>query len=301
MAWTTTHDLSRFLATAGDFLRARPDRHTVLLSVCAALGSVGLDVYGEHPPVFGWWRTPEGGVEGVFLWTPPYPVSVSPMPREAAERLPCVLAGHDPPYTEVRGYVPTAETFCAAHVRRTGDTARVRSRERLFRLDALRPPQPPPPGRARRASAADRDLLVDWWAAFRRDTGIRGDSDTRLLDDRVADGRLWLWEAGSEPVSMAGSAPAVAGTSRVGPVYTPDALRGRGYAGAVTAAATRAALEQGLRQVLLFTDLANPTSNALYRRLGYVPVEDHVVIAFSSAHGSGRRAGQEQKISQQSS
>jgi predicted GNAT family acetyltransferase len=30
--------------------------------------------------------------------------------------------------------------------------------------------------------------------------------------------------------------------------------------------------------VLLFTDLANPTSNALYQRLGYRAVEDRLVL-----------------------
>jgi len=52
--------------------------------------------------------------------------------------------------------------------------------------------------------------------------------------------------------------------SRIGPVYTPPEHRGHGYAAAVTAAAARGALERGARQVLLYTDLANPTTNRLY-------------------------------------
>jgi predicted GNAT family acetyltransferase len=75
---------------------------------------------------------------------------------------------------------------------------------------------------------------------------------------------------------------------RVGPVYTPPELRGRGYAGAATAAASQAALDVGVREVVLYTDLANPTSNALYQRLGYRPVEDRVVFSFEPAH---RRLG----------
>lgn len=41
----------------------------------------------------------------------------------------------------------------------------------------------------------------------------------------------------------------------------------------------------GVSQVLLFTDLANPTSNALYQRLGYQPVADRLVLAFSKEGG----------------
>jgi predicted GNAT family acetyltransferase len=68
---------------------------------------------------------------------------------------------------------------------------------------------------------------------------------------------------------------------RVGPVYTPPELRRRGYAAAVTAAISRAALDAGASAVLLFTDLANATSNALYQRLGYRPVEDRIELSFS--------------------
>ena len=294
MAWTTTNDLKDFLTSAGDFLRTWPDRHTVLLSVCATLEGVGPDVYGDHPPVFGWWRGPDGAVTGAFVWTPPHPVSVSPMPREAAERLPSALTDHDPQYTEVRGYAPVAEAFAVAHVRRTGDATRVRSRERLFRLGELRPPHPAPPGRARPATPDDRELLLGWWTAYRRDAGLARGTDSRLLDDRIADGRLWLWEADAGPVSMAGAGAAIAGAARVGPVYTPTALRGHGYAGAATSAVTQAALDAGASDVLLFTDLANATSNALYERLGYAPVEDHVVVTFLRGGGvPGDAAGGE--------
>ncbi len=70
---------------------------------------------------------------------------------------------------------------------------------------------------------------------------------------------------------------------RVGPVYTPPELRGRGYAGAATAAVSQAALGAAVREVVLYTDLANPTSNALYERLGYRPVEDRVIFSFAPA------------------
>lgn len=79
---------------------------------------------------------------------------------------------------------------------------------------------------------------------------------------------------------MAGATRTVAGTARVAPVYTPAGLRGRGYAGAATAAVSRAALDAGAEEVVLFTDLANPTSNALYRRIGYEPVVDRVALDF---------------------
>jgi predicted GNAT family acetyltransferase len=74
----------------------------------------------------------------------------------------------------------------------------------------------------------------------------------------------------------------IAGTARIGPVYTPPPSRGRGYGSAVTAAITELAVRLGAESVVLFTDLANPTSNSIYSRLGYEPVEDRVVITYDS-------------------
>jgi predicted GNAT family acetyltransferase len=99
----------------------------------------------------------------------------------------------------------------------------------------------------------------------------------RIAAARIAEGDFLLWfDAEGVPVSVAGFTPIVAGTARIGPVYTPPELRGRGYAGAVTAAAGQTLRDRGAAEVLLFTDLANPTSNALYQRIGYRAVTDRV-------------------------
>lgn len=82
---------------------------------------------------------------------------------------------------------------------------------------------------------------------------------------------------------MAAVSRVIEGQARVHLVYTPPADRGRGHAAGVTAAAGRAALDAGADHVLLFTDLANPTSNALYQRLGYRPVTDHLGVEFEPA------------------
>ena len=44
-------------------------------------------------------------------------------------------------------------------------------------------------------------------------------------------------------------------------------------------------------EVVLYTDLANPTSNALYERLGYRPVEDRTELSFAPAAGSQAPGG----------
>ncbi len=79
---------------------------------------------------------------------------------------------------------------------------------------------------------------------------------------------------------MAGRNKTAAGVARVGPVYTPIGHRRRGYGAAVTEACTRVALERDTQDVVLFADLSNPTSNAIYQQIGYRPLRDHLVIDF---------------------
>ncbi|MER7687488.1 GNAT family N-acetyltransferase [Streptomyces sp. NPDC097610] len=68
---------------------------------------------------------------------------------------------------------------------------------------------------------------------------------------------------------------------RVDPVYAPTHFRRGGYAGAVTAEVSRAALAIGSTDIVLFADPTNPTSNALYQRMGYAYVTDFTGYRFS--------------------
>ncbi|EST37684.1 hypothetical protein N566_11710 [Streptomycetaceae bacterium MP113-05] len=281
MAWTITGDLDAFRTQADALLRARPDRNTVLLTVSTALAGLGMDLYGHTPPWFGWWRTADGRVGGAVLCTPPHPAVLSAMPEAAAVQLSVTLAERDPVPPGVNGPATVTEAFAATYGPLVGADTRVLRNERLFRLGTLRPPRPAHPGRDRPATEADRDLLVAWGAAFRRDVGLRPADDRRMMEDRIRAGRITLWETASGPVAMASMGAPAAGTIRIGPVYTPRRHRGRGYGAAATAARSQAALNAGVGDVLLFTDLANPTSNALYRRLGYRPLGDYTSYEFA--------------------
>ncbi len=100
------------------------------------------------------------------------------------------------------------------------------------------------------------------------------------IDSAVDDRRCWLWRDDTGmPVSMACRRAVIDGSARVGPVYTPPHHRGHGYGSAVTAAATRSILDEGAVPVL-FTDLANPTSNKIYQELGYYPIAERMTITF---------------------
>jgi GNAT superfamily N-acetyltransferase len=163
-----------------------------------------------------------------------------------------------------------------------GREAAARTRERLFRCDVLDTPAGVA-GSARPSGVDDRELLIDWFTRFMDEAmgGSRADREIAdLVDQALAVQRVWLWlDAGGAPVSLARRQSPAFGVARIGPVYTPPAVRGHGYGSAVTAAATREVLDSRAVPVL-FTDLANPTSNAIYQRLGYRPVSDHLLIRY---------------------
>jgi GNAT superfamily N-acetyltransferase len=283
MAWTLSADVSRYLARAGEFLRSRPAEHSVLLTVTEAVRIGGPGTFGDDPPLFGWYTRDGGPVTAACVHTPPYPVALTAMPDLAAAALARTLADRRRPVAGVGGPPGPARAFAGQWQRQTGQPAHVSRRERLYRLGELAPPDPAPPGRARAAAATDTALLLAWLAAFQSEADPAGGPVRRaMVDERISYGGLTVWEAGDGPVSLAGRTRAVAGQARIGPVYTPPAHRGHGYGGAVTIAVSQQALAAGVAEVLLYTDLANPTSNALYQRLGYQPVTDSVQLRFTA-------------------
>jgi GNAT superfamily N-acetyltransferase len=297
MGWVTTGEVSEFITEAGSFLREERARNTILLTVAetARLNPRRFTASASpavRSPLYGWWTpgpdgadavrgTVGGAVRGAFLHTPLFPVLLSGIPAEAAAELAArTLAGR--PITGVNGYAEAARAFSEAWAANTGGAVEVHLRSRLYRLAELTWPDPMPAGAPRVAEDGDAALLTDWFAAFSdevNDMGARDHADA--VRERLSYGGLTIWEAAGEPVSIAGLTRQVAGMVRVGPVYTPPRARGHGYASAVTAEVSRAALAAGADEVLLYTDLANPVSNSIYQRIGFRVVEDRVVLAFT--------------------
>ncbi|MEE1772851.1 GNAT family N-acetyltransferase [Streptomyces sp. JV185] len=273
MTWTFTDNVDVFLDAAGASLAARPAENTLILTVAETLRQRGPHAYGDAAPLLGWWRGADGEVAGTLVRTPPYPPMLGSVAPEAVGPLAAAL-----PLTRISADRAAAEVLAA-----TWPGHRVDEEQRLHRLATLVPPSPAPSGRPRAAVAADRELLLSWHHAFADEIGQSGTHVERLVEDRTASGGLTLWEDGGVPVAMAAVSPRLAGMVRVVTVYTPPENRGRGYAAAVTAEISRAAREAGAREVLLFTDLANPTSNGVYRRIGFRPVSDRLVV--SAAEG----------------
>ena len=143
---------------------------------------------------------------------------------------------------------------------------------------------PAAPGAPRVASGADCDWLVAMQTAFIAELNLP-DSPERMramMPKRVAHGDFWIWDDPA-PVAYAGFNDAAPDFARVAPVYTLPAHRGKGYATALVAALSRELLARGKRKLFLTTDAANPTSNAIYARIGYRPENEACHFDFVTA------------------
>ncbi|MET8561071.1 GNAT family N-acetyltransferase [Streptomyces flaveolus] len=281
--WHLTEDVDDFLSRAGAFLRSRPALHTTPLSVTEKVRTLGAAAYGGRFPVFGRLER-EGEVHATFHRFPSRGLVVTSLTAEQADTLAArlvALVGHSLPF--VTAEQSTATAFAEAWQRHTGAISTLRVRLHLYRLGTLTPPEPFPAGRGRLVGEREHEQLMRWCREFAADVGEDVTIDAASwAGTRFAEKRYTFWETpDGTPVSMAGANPMAGGQIRVDPVYTPAHLRGRGYAGAVTVEVSRAALAAGAEEVVLYTNAANPTSNALYQRLGYVRLTDFVVYDFS--------------------
>jgi predicted GNAT family acetyltransferase len=281
--WYLTDDVDDFLARAGGFLRSRPGPHVMQLTWAERVRTRGAGAFGCEAPVFGVLER-AGEVRATCYWLRPRALGLSPLSPEQADALAARLAALGHPPRSVSADHGTATAFAEAWQRRTGATPALRDTQvRLYRLGTLTPPEPMPAGRGRVLGERDLDQVMFWCGEFAKAVGETVDIAS-WSRTRFADKRYTLWETpDGTPVSVAGMNPLIGGQVQVDVVYTPAHLRGHGYAGAVTVEVSRAALAAGARDVVLFADLANPTSNALYQRLGYRTLADWAAYDFSSA------------------
>jgi len=280
-------DPANWLALVTPLLSRDEARHNLLFGIADTLIH-RPHAYARHSV---WIAAENDRVTGVALRTPPYNVIVATpdggsVPDALAEAL--VTAGEDLP--GVSGVRSDAEAFADAWVARAGGTWHVRMTQGVYRLDEVRP-VPATSGAARVAGPDDEPVLLDLVQAFADESlpdTMRDPESTRrtvaghLVAD-AAQGGFWIWEDRGRAVSISGHGGRTPSGIRIGPVYTPPDVRGRGYATGLVAAQSAWLLALGRRFCFLYTDLANPTSNGIYRRIGYVQRHEALDIGFERA------------------
>lgn len=261
-----------FLERAGAFLLRDEPRNNLILGIADTIASTDL-----YPESCFWIVESVGEVAAAALRTPPHKLILAHTENiEAVASLREVLRTEELPGAV--GTPPSVEWFAR------GRESTVVMAQGVFALERVAEVMRAP-GAPRRATTDDRDLVLRWLHDFHAEAISPGAPplDGRGIDLRLASGGdrgYWLWEDDGAPVSLAGWGGRTPNGVRVGPVYTPPELRGRGYATTLVADLSQWLLDEGRRFCFLYTDLSNPTSNAIYERIGYVRVADSRELAF---------------------
>jgi predicted GNAT family acetyltransferase len=271
-----------FLERAGPSLRGEEVRYALILGVSNRLMH-DLHEYGVDDP---WFLTLEedGELSAAALRTPPFDVLVASFSEAALEIAERLAVEAEKAFDEIPGVVgepAVADTFAAAWCKARGVRIGHTMRQRIYGLTEVNSIVPAS-GRMRQASMDDRELVERWLAGFYKDTF------GHVEDERIAErgtkmlrrGDVYLWED-DLPVSMAARTRPTGEVVTIGMVYTPPEHRNRGYASSCVAALCAMQLESGYRYCTLYTDLSNPTSNKIYKRIGFKEVCDSVNHTFS--------------------
>ena len=278
-------DVDAFMAQAGEYLAAREAEHNLFFGIAAQIRSAP-ELFAIDPPTYAVVTDAGERVVAATMRTPPNNQVLSQVDdSDAVDLLADALAGERLP--GILGPRGAAERFATRWAERNGAMARLDVAERIFRLERLVPPERPAEGRWRLAEGADSDIIASWLRAFHAEAtpGQPPLADAEAVAERWTQGlyrQMYLWEDGGRVVSMVGAGGQTPNGIRIGPVYTPPDDRGRGYASSLTAATSRDQMDRGHRFCFLFTDLANPTSNKIYRAIGYEPVCDVDMYRFDA-------------------
>jgi GNAT superfamily N-acetyltransferase len=271
MALVVHHDPQAFLVAARPIVADDPARRA------------SVEAFLQRPA-----SAPDEVVTRMAIWTGPGrpavlyqrgdgPVVIGACTAEAARAAADWMGDAYPALASVVGSEAACEAFAGRWGAPNGGTWRVRTRMRNHMLRALVEPRAAS-GSARVAAGQDLPWIIEHQQAFAREAGIPDSSASmaRIARERLAGGGFRIWRDGTD-VAYAGFSEAGPEAARVAPVFTLPAHRGRGYASSLVATIVREQLARG-RLVFLVTDIANPTSNALYARLGFQPLDDFVSV-----------------------
>lgn len=281
-------DVDEFASLVVPVLEASEAENNLPLGIISA---VRAGDYRERAPFFA--VVHEGplassdSIVAIALRTPPFPVLIALTARAALPEAAQLLATelHRVFGAEIGGFNADARigpSYVRAWTELTGVEAAVHMRLRIFRCAAVKPTARVA-GFGRPATTGDREVLRTMITGFYHDAlpdeydpkAVEKFVDGSLTADPTQRGLL-LWDVDGEVVSMAAYKGATPHGIRISAVYTPPEHRSHGYASACVAELTRQLLQRGREFCFLFTDLSNPTSNKIYREIGYEPVSDHV-------------------------
>lgn len=185
----------------------------------------------------------------------------------------------------VVGDQETAWKFADAWTEKMGGQTSILMDQGLYRTDSVNPRLEKSPGTWRVANRKEAPLLEEWYLLFEEETGIGISSSAeaaRKIDAFIEGKEVYIWEVEGEVVScMKKARPSKRGIT-VSFVFTPKKHRCKGYARTLVAEVTEELLVE-YDFAMLYTDLKNPTSNKIYKEIGYEQIANPVHLVFGAS------------------
>lgn len=274
MEWKWYQEIGEYMEKARPLLEKKEDLYSLFLGV------LGQIEQGRYETFYLGLAEDGQGVAALALMTPPHPLQLI-VCREDANVEALVANEFRNAKIEIFGVIGdkgTAKRFADTW----GGLSEIAMDQGLYRIDAVRKKLAKSPGSWRVANRLDAPLLVDWYQLFGEDTGI-GNPSQEEAEEKIADfisrKEVFLWEDGGRAVScMKKARPSKHGIT-VSFVFTPKELRKKGYARTLVAEVTEELLNE-YDFAMLYTDLANGTSNKIYQEIGYEQIANPVHLKF---------------------
>jgi len=267
-----SEDPAFVIKRAAKFLSSEPVLHNLILSILHSRATQG-------DPGRYWIAVRGEEAAGVLVQSPlEYPATLTPMEPRAMLAIVDAIAEAGVALAGVNGDAATAASFAGQWSERCKSAATPFQGMRLYELLELGE-APRTGGHLRQAGPTDRSLMILWTRAFQDEIGESADDTERRVDQALAGGQIWLWDQNGETTSIAVGREPAQGVVRLAGVYTPPEKRKHGYAAACVHALSKHLRDRGCR-CILYTDLGNPTSNSIYRRIGYKAVAEALRYRF---------------------
>jgi RimJ/RimL family protein N-acetyltransferase len=250
------------------------------------MGHAGKDTTDWRDPVNWLMATisDDKGIQLTAIMTPPHNITLYATDNNInPEAITCLIEGLGD--REIPGILTEktlAEYFAKAYSLRKGLTFTTIMSQRIYELTEVNP-DIPKVGTVRLLEEKDMHFFPYWAEAFyaaanygQTEMSIPQTAEPYLY--RLASRKLYILEDNGIPVSMAGFTREMQTAIGVAFVYTPPYERGKGYATSIVAQISQLALDKRYTKCVLYTDLANPTSNSIYQKIGYRPVCDSLQL-----------------------
>jgi RimJ/RimL family protein N-acetyltransferase len=278
-------DVNKFLALCTPFLIEHETENNLLFGILNTLRE-DIHHYSKEclPELIS--ITLEDEVKLIAIRTPPFNQLIS-----YTENLKTIyflvdeLIKRNPILPGILGFNDGALLFSQLWAERTSSKFILSMHERIYRLTKVNP-KTLGPNVFTHAAIDEKDLISDWIKGFIRECFPDTPEDavvesTEGIEKGIKGKKFYVLKVGDKPVSMVKSSGVTPNGQTINAVYTPPKERNNGYATELVAKISQKILDDGKKYCFLFTDLANPTSNKIYQKIGYRSVIDVDQYKFS--------------------